>query len=99
MRAAAIAAADADIDFTKFSRVFIVFANPGSCAWAGLGSLGCGSLSSAEGTTQASTSWLLATYMGTADNGVKLASHEGGHNLSLHHASSRDFGAEAIGPL
>jgi M6 family metalloprotease-like protein len=99
MRTAAIKAADPDVDFTKFTRVFIVFANPGSCAWAGLGSLGCGTLSTAEGNVQASTSWLLATQMGSLDNGVKLAAHEGGHNLSLHHAASRDFGTEAVGAL
>jgi len=99
MRAAAIAAADADVNFTNFTRVFIVFASPGGCAWAGLGSLGCGSLSSGDGSFQASSSWLLATYMSSVDNGVKLATHEGGHNLSLHHAASRDFGTEAVGPL
>lgn len=97
MRTAAIAAADPYVDFTKYTRVFVVFPDPGGCGWAGLGSLGCGSLSSADGTFQASSSWLLATYMGSIDNGVRLATHEGGHNLTLHHASSRDFGAEALG--
>ncbi|MSV35346.1 MAG: hypothetical protein EXQ47_07070 [Bryobacterales bacterium] len=99
MRTAAIAAADAEANFTQFTRVFIVFPSPGGCAWAGLGTLGCGTLSSADGNFQASTSWLLATYMGGVDNGVKLATHEGGHNLTLHHSSSRDFAAEAVGPL
>ncbi len=97
MRTAAIAAADAQVNFTQFSRVFIVFPSPGGCSWAGLGTLGCGSIATADGTIQASTSWLLATYMGGVDNGVKLATHEGGHNLGLHHASSRDYGAEALG--
>ncbi|MBM3795449.1 MAG: hypothetical protein FJW31_15605 [Acidobacteria bacterium] len=61
MRTAAIAAADSAVNFTNFTRVFIVFPNPGSCGWAGLGTLGCGTLSSADGSFQASTSWLLAT--------------------------------------
>ena len=33
----------------------------------------------------------------STDNGVKLANHELGHNLGLHHSSSRDFGTEALG--
>ena len=99
MRTAAIAAADADAVFTSYTRIMIVFPNPGGCGWAGLGTLGCSSIGSQDGTFTASTSWLLASYMGSIDNGVKLATHEGGHNLSLHHASSRDFAAEALGNL
>jgi len=99
MRSAAIAAADADVNFQQYTRIFLVFPNPGSCGWAGLGTLGCSSLSSADGTFTASTSWLLATYMTSRDNGVKLSTHEGGHNLTLHHASSRDFGTEPLGPV
>ncbi|MBI2688078.1 MAG: hypothetical protein HYX27_17350 [Acidobacteria bacterium] len=99
MRSAAIAAADSDVNFLNYNRVFIVFPNSGSCAWAGLGSLGCGTLTSADGSFQASTSWLLADYMNTRDNGVRLAAHEGGHNLTMHHASTRDFGAETLGPV
>jgi M6 family metalloprotease-like protein len=99
MRTAAIAAADPQVNFLNYTRVFIVFPNPGDCSWAGLGTLGCNSISSADGVFTASTSWLLATYMGTSDNGVRLATHEGGHNLTLHHASSRDYGSEALGAL
>jgi M6 family metalloprotease-like protein len=99
MRSAAIAAADADVNFRSYSRVFIVFPDPGGCGWAGLGTLGCSTLSSADGNFTASSSWLLATYMNNRDNGVRLAAHEGGHNLTLHHASSRDFGTEALGPV
>ena len=99
MRTAAIAAADADVNFTSYTRVFIVFPNPGTCAWAGLGTLGCGTLSSADGSFQASTSWLLASYMGDTNNGTKLATHEGGHNLTLHHASSRAYTGEALGAV
>ena len=99
MRSAAIAAADNDAVFTQYTRVMIVFPNPGSCGWAGLGTLGCSTLSSNDGNFTSSTSWLLANYMGSVDNGVKLATHEGGHNLTLHHASSRDFGAEALGDV
>ncbi len=100
MRSAAIAAADVDVYFPNYTRLFIIFPNPGSCGWAGLGTLGCPTLSSpGDGSFTASTSWQLATYMSNRDQGVKLSTHEGGHNLTLHHASSRDFGAEALGPL
>ena len=92
MRQAAINAADGLVNFTGYTRLMIVFPNPGSCAWAGLGTLGCSSLSSpGDGSFTASSSWLLANYMGSIDNGVKLSTHEGGHNLTLHHASSRAF--------
>ncbi|MBF8305578.1 MAG: assoc protein, partial [Acidobacteria bacterium] len=103
---AAIAAADADVDFRLYTRIMIVFANPGSCGWAGLGMLGCGTFSSAgDGSFTASVSWLLANYMGDVNNGTKLSTHEGGHNLTLHHASSRAFTnattllPESLGPL
>lgn len=100
MRTAAIAAADSAVNFTTYTRVFLVFPNPGGCAWAGLGTLGCGSIASADGTFTASTSWLRAEHMSSRDNGVLLSTHEGGHNLTLHHASSRDFGAtEILGPV
>jgi M6 family metalloprotease-like protein len=99
MRSAAIAAADATVNFSQYNRLFIVFPDPGGCGWAGLGTLGCGSLSSNDGTFPYSTSWLLATYMGSVDNGVRLATHEGGHNLTLHHASSRAYTGEALGPV
>jgi M6 family metalloprotease-like protein len=99
MRSAAIAAADSMVNFTQYNRIFIVFPDSGGCGWAGLGTLGCNSLSSADGSFQASTSWLLATHMGSKEGGAKLAAHEGGHNLGLHHSSTRDFGAEALGPL
>ncbi len=99
LRTAAIAAADPTVNFTSYTRVFIVFPNPGGCGWAGLGSLGCGTLSSQDGSFQASTSWLRADYMGDTNNGVKLATHEGGHNLTLHHSSSRSFGVEPLGAI
>lgn len=99
MRNAAVAAADADIDFRSYNRLFIVFPNPGGCAWAGLSNVGCGSFSSADGTIPASTSWMLSQYAASADYGVKLSAHEGGHALGLMHSRSRRFTNEALGPL
>src|SRR5262249_10538783 len=83
----------------NYDRIFIVFPDPGGCSYAGLGTIGCSSLSSADGFFTASTSWLLATYMTSQSQGTKLAAHEGGHNLTLNHARSRDFGSAALEAL
>ncbi len=99
MRNAAIAAADPDIDFRNYNRLFIIFPNPGSCGWAGLSNVGCGSFSSADGTINASSSWMLAQYFTGTDGAVKLSAHEGGHALGLMHSRSRRFTGEALGPL
>src|SRR5881296_89858 len=96
IKTAAIKAADADVNFTQYSRLAIIFPSS-SCSWAGLAEVGCGTISSADGSVTGSTAWMLATYFTSTDNGVKLANHELGHNLGLHHSSSRDFGAEALG--
>jgi M6 family metalloprotease-like protein len=98
MRAAAFAAADADVYFPDYSRVFIVFPDPGiyGC-WAGMGTLGCETYSTNDGSVTASVSWLRATYMDTIDQGVQIATHEGGHNLHLHHAASLEYGTEPLG--
>ena len=101
MRIAALAAADADVDFRPYDRIFIVHpeADGTSCYYGGLGTLACVSQQTQDGPITASTAWLRAEYMGLHDQGVELVTHEAGHNLTLHHASSRDFGAEALGPV
>jgi M6 family metalloprotease-like protein len=104
MLSAAIQKADADINFTQYTRIMVVFPNPGSCGWAGLAYLGCLNYSSADGNFTASSAWLVANWVTvSSDNGTMLAAHEGGHNLTLHHASSRYFtnamgAAEPLGP-
>jgi M6 family metalloprotease-like protein len=98
LRASAIRAADPYVDFRKYNRLFLVFPKPVTgCAWSGLGSLSCTTLASADGNGWASTSWLLASSMDTRDRGVRLATHEGGHNLGLSHAGSRRFTGEPLG--
>jgi len=99
LRDAAIRAADADVNFLNYTRVAIVFPDPGSCNWSGMGSLGCGSVTSADGTFNASTAWGLASYLTTTDQAVGLFAHEFGHNLGLQHGRSRDFKPDALGPL
>lgn len=95
--AEAIAAAGSEVNFADFNRIFVVFPS-GGCAWAGLSNVGCGSYSTAGGVVTASASWLTAGQVGTRDSAVKLAVHEGGHALGLHHSASRDFGSEPLGP-
>ncbi|MBM3803323.1 MAG: hypothetical protein FJW26_13560 [Acidimicrobiia bacterium] len=108
IRSAAIAAADPSVNFLNYSRVLIVMpkntklnvdGTTGGCTWAGLGSIGCWSNSSNDGSFTASIAWQRADQMASRGNGVKLTSHEFGHNLTMNHARSRDFGADAIGPL
>ena len=100
IKTAAIKAADPEVNFTQYSRLAIIFPSS-SCSWAGLAEVGCGTISSADGTVTGSTAWMLSNYFTPSstlsDYGVKLATHELGHNLGLHHSSSRDFGAEALG--
>lgn len=100
MREAALRAADADVDFTRYDRIFIVHPMPQEgCFYSGQATLSCGELSTQDGTVSASTAWLVAGYMSQHDTAVELVTHEAGHNLSLNHASSRDFGAEPLGYL
>ncbi|WP_257459212.1 hypothetical protein [Archangium lipolyticum] len=100
MRSAALRAADADVDFTRYDRIFIVHPEPEEgCFYAGLATLSCGALPTPDGTVSGSTAWLVARFMGQHDRAVELVTHEAGHNLSLNHARSRDFGAEPLGYL
>ncbi len=99
LRDAAIAAASADgVVFQNYTRLFLVYPDLG-CGWSGFAVMGCTSLNSPAGLFTASTTHLNARYMTSHDQGVELATHEGGHNFGLQHASSRDFGTEALGPL
>lgn len=99
LRAAVVALFDSEVNFTNYSRVFIVFPKPATCSWAGLGTIGCRSQSSADGSFTASVAWQIANYMATRDDAVELSTHEGGHNLGIHHASSRDHAAEVVGAI
>lgn len=91
---------DPEVDFREFNRVFIVFPKPPTgCAWSGLGTVGCTSINSAEGTLPSSVAWLVANSMPGNNETVMLTAHEGGHNLGLSHASSRDHGVEVVGQV
>jgi|GEM_PF-2092949 len=98
IRAAAVAAADRDVDFLNYSRIYIFF--PKRCDWTGLGTIGCASVATGEGTVSVSTVWVSASSDNplSRDVAVFVEAHEGGHNLGLDHARSRDFGSVALGP-
>jgi M6 family metalloprotease-like protein len=96
---AAVRAADAEVDFSQYSRVFVIISGmSGNCGWAGIANVGCGSsIQSSDGNFTMSAAWMLSDFFFNRDKGVRLATHEGGHNLGLSHASTLDFGGEALG--
>ena len=97
---AAIRAADGQVNFKQFTRVLFVMPGNGACSWAGVANVGCRSMSSpGDGSFTASSAWQKSGSMGSRGNGVQLTTHEMGHNLGLSHASSRDFGTEALGSV
>ena len=85
---------DPDFDLASYDRIFFIHPSPGGSCWYGLGSLGCWG-SSTWGTN--SYAWQNTSAMTSRGEGTRVSAHEGGHNLDLHHCSSRDFGAEALG--
>jgi M6 family metalloprotease-like protein len=100
IRTAAIRAADPDVDFSQYSRVFLVINGMAMTqTWGGLGTIGCTTLSSNDGNFIASTSWIRSSSFATNVRGAFLAIHEAGHNLGLGHSNNRDFDAEALGAL
>lgn len=74
---------DPYIDFSQFDRLVIVgpFNN---CGWAGMGTLGKWNVTTNEGTLPLSVAWMPTGYFGQT-----TVSHEYGHNLGDHHASSQ----------
>jgi len=95
-----IRAIDGQIDFRRYSRVKIVLPPNGACSWAGVANIGCRTLTAPnDGSFTASVAWQRADTMTSRGSAVQLTTHEMGHNLGMSHASSRDFGAEAVGAL
>jgi M6 family metalloprotease-like protein len=92
LRADVLAAADADVDFSQYDRLFIVHPDNGSCFYGGLGTLACMNLSSPNESFTATTSWLRGDQMHfNRDYSVFIAGHEAGHNLGLSHALALYF--------
>ena len=100
LRQAAYAAADADLNYADYSRVVIVVPNYNCSGTAGVASLGCWSSECpGDGVCGTSWTWWRADQMNSRSLGFRIGSHEIGHNLLMSHASSRDFGAEAVGAI
>lgn len=97
LRDAALQAANGTVNFQNYQRVVIIFPKPSSgCSFAGRASIGCW-VSSPDGNT-ISYALQVLTSMGTAQKAVQLTTHEGGHTLGLYHASTVDYGSDAVGP-
>ena len=92
-------AVDGGVDFRNYTRVQFVVPPNGACSWAGVANVGCRTLSSGDGSFTASQAWQRADTMTSRGSAVQLSTHELGHTLGMSHASSRDFGAEALGSV
>ncbi len=97
LRAAALSAANATVNFNNYNRVIIVFPLPSSgCSFAGRASVGCW-LANPDGGPSISYSLQVRNSMTSRTSAVQLTTHEAGHMLGLYHASTVDYGAEALG--
>ena len=96
---AALRAAAPSADLTKYNRIFVV-APQGETGMdsGGMALLGCGPISSPQGTLNASSIWLGAESMVGQAEIVATASHELGHGFGLEHARFADYGSDPIGP-
>ena len=104
---AAIAAADSTVDFTAYSRIFLILpvTVDGGCAYDGLAQVGCSQqLSPSKGAFTASVTWLETPTLGPNIFGplgqfVQTVIHESGHNFGLRHANSLDFDTLPVGSV
>jgi len=95
---AAIAAADPSINFTSYRRIAVVFPIT-TCTYGGLGTVGCGTRSTADGSVNASVSWLPISPSSNTQLVIGVFAHEFGHNLGISHADTDDYGNVPLGPL
>lgn len=87
VRAEAIKAADAQVNFTNYSRLIII----SSCGWIGGSTIGKSFVTTADGMHPMSTMWLGAA---SFDNRVPI--HEFGHGFGVEHANFITCGQQSI---
>ncbi|MDX1981936.1 MAG: BACON domain-containing carbohydrate-binding protein, partial [Bryobacteraceae bacterium] len=91
---AAIAAADPEADFRQYDRLMLVVPQQNFCNVGGFATLGCSTLSSADGAFQASRAFIRADAVN-----LHTFAHEAGHNLGLGHSGALYYPAEPLGTL
>jgi M6 family metalloprotease-like protein len=99
-RDAALRAASSSANLTKYTGFFIVGPQDEmGMDSGGMALIGCGQITSPQGTLYASSMWLGAESMVTQAAVVATAAHEMGHGFGLEHARFADYGAEPLGPM
>ncbi|MRJ06930.1 MAG: hypothetical protein C6I01_05365 [Epsilonproteobacteria bacterium] len=83
---------DSKVNFRNYNRLCFIYNVVKDVWWAGLGSIGTWSISTGDGTVEASIDWINGVYLnpekyGTTD-GKTIIAHELGHNFGFWHASS-----------
>lgn len=96
-RTHAIQAVSPYVTFANYNRLFILVPGGGGCSWGGLGTLGFETLSTPQGPWVTTTSWCRSEYYNDNRLAIAISTHEGGHNLGQHHASSRAYSGETLG--
>lgn len=100
LRQAAYAAANADLNFAEYARVVIVVPNYACPGTAGVATIGCWpGECPGDGVCGTSWTWWRGDQMNSRTLGVRLGTHEMGHNLGMGHSGSRGHGNEVLGPL
>jgi len=94
MQAAAIRAADRDIDFREYQRYILVFPPIRDCIFGAMATLGCREIQSEEG--RVGGSWVWSNYMADSGAMLSLLIHEFGHNLGMGHSRLLRFPGEAL---
>lgn len=97
LRTSVLKAADNDIDFTRYSRILVIYpgAGAGACDTLGQGTIGCQPLASPGERFQASYS---AVLLDEPEYLLPVMIHELGHNLGVEHARTMRYSGTTVGP-